>query len=60
MQTGTFTNGLSTVVGDYDKLLVEDYQRSYSWQADQIEELFEDLKECVKSRENHFFGTLIL
>jgi hypothetical protein len=60
MQTGTFTHGLMDVIDDYDKLTVEDYQRSYAWQIEQIEDLFDDLKECVKSRETHFFGTLIL
>jgi uncharacterized protein with ParB-like and HNH nuclease domain len=39
---------------------IEDYQRSYSWEKEQIQEFFDDLKATVVSGETHFFGTLIL
>jgi hypothetical protein len=60
METSPFTPTLNDVVTDYMQLKVEDYQRTFSWGKEQIEELFEDLKECVLSGETHFFGTLIL
>lgn len=60
MQSSPFTPSLLDVVSDFKTLQIEDYQRTYSWEKEQIEEFVEDLKECVRSGENHFFGTLIL
>jgi hypothetical protein len=58
VDTGTLS--LRIVIEQYQQLLVDDYQRTYAWSKDEITELFEDLCECARSRENHFFGTLIL
>ena len=60
MEKSAQTPSLLEVVGTYNALIVEDYQRTYSWQKDQIEELLTDLKDCVTSGDNHFLGTLIL
>jgi hypothetical protein len=51
---------LFSVITEYDLLYVEDYQRTYAWTKDEIDEFFSDLKETAASGETHFFGTLIL
>lgn len=60
MDVGAQTPTLKDVVESYQILRVEDYQRTYSWQREQIDELLLDLKDCSTSNETHFFGTLIL
>jgi hypothetical protein len=53
---------LYSVISEYSKLTVEDYQRTYSWGEEQIDEFFDDLYGCVENPSDrpHFFGTLIL
>lgn len=61
MKTGQSTLSLSEIIKKYDKLRVEDYQRTYSWKDNQIQDLFEDLKATASDDDAyHFFGTLIL
>jgi hypothetical protein len=60
MDIGAQTPTLKDVVESYSALRVEDYQRTYSWQREQIDELLLDLTDCSSSSETHFFGTLIL
>jgi Protein of unknown function DUF262/Protein of unknown function (DUF1524) len=60
MKSSPTTPDLFSVVQSYSKLSIEDYQRTYSWEKEQIDDFFEDLKDCVTSGETHFFGTLIL
>lgn len=54
------TLALGQIVTTYSKLIVEDYQRPYTWGKEEIEDLFSDLWECMSERSTHFFGTLIL
>lgn len=62
MAGGSKMEKLFNVIGEYSKLTVEDYQRTYSWGEEQIDEFFDDLYGCVESPPDqpHFFGTLIL
>ena len=60
MDLGAQTPTLSDVIERYSTLRVEDYQRTYSWQREQIDELLLDLIDCATSEDSHFFGTLIL
>jgi hypothetical protein len=56
------TEKLGSLVKSYEQLEVEDYQRVYVWDADDLSSLFQDIKTCAdfpKDRD-HFFGTLIL
>lgn len=57
---GAQTPTLKDVVESYDILRVEDYQRTYSWQREQIDELLLDIVNSSSSNDSHFFGTLIL
>jgi hypothetical protein len=54
------TRPLGSLVQEYTQLTVEDYQRPYTWESEQIEDYFDDLKESVREVTHHFFGTLIL
>ena len=60
MKSSPTTPDLFSVVQSYSRMGIEDYQRSYSWEKEQIQAFFDDLKACVASGETHFFGTLIL
>ena len=53
------TPKLYDAINDFKEIRVDDYQRTYSWTADQIDDLLADISETVRTRENHFFGTLI-
>lgn len=59
MESNVNTPKLADVIKQFQEIRVDDYQRTYSWRNDQIDELFDDLKETAASGENHFFGTLI-
>lgn len=39
--------------------LIPDFQRPYSWQADNVRSFLEDLESCVESKTNHFFGSVV-
>jgi uncharacterized protein (DUF2267 family) len=61
MKTGQSTLTLLEIVKKYDKLRVEDYQRTYSWSPTQISDLWLDVVETASDpTSDHFFGTLIL
>jgi len=36
------------------------YQRGYAWEKQNIRELFEDVTEAIKSKSNHYIGTIVL
>ena len=36
------------------------YQRDYSWNDDNIDDLFEDINESIETKTNHYIGTFIL
>lgn len=56
------TEKLGSLVKSYNRLEVEDYQRVYVWDADNIQNLWNDLVACADfpADRDHFFGTLIL
>ncbi len=60
MEANANTPSIATVVSDYRRLEVDDYQRSYAWDSQQIHEFFVDLQDAAASGETHFFGSLIL
>ena len=39
--------------------LIPDFQRPYSWQAENIKSFLEDLEACVGVDKNHFFGSVV-
>jgi hypothetical protein len=59
MEANVNTPKLADVIRQFDEIRVDDYQRTYAWGNEQIDEFFDDLRETATSGENHFFGTLI-
>lgn len=59
MESSHNTPSLFDVIKQFEKLKVDDYQRTYAWSRDEIYEFFSDLKSCVSAEDYHFFGTLI-
>jgi hypothetical protein len=49
-----------SVVESLNEISVADYQRSYSWTSNEIDELFRDIDSTIENNDDHFFGTLIL
>jgi hypothetical protein len=61
MKTGQSTLTILEILKKYEKLKVEDYQRTYSWSSIQISDLWLDVLETASEpNSDHFFGTLIL
>jgi len=60
LEASEATQTLLDAIKKYDKIGVDDYQRTYSWEQQQVEEFFADLCETADTREDHFFGTLIV
>lgn len=59
MKAGDGTK-LGEVLRKYSTISVEDYQRSYSWQNDDVDDFFGDLLLAASPEiSSHFFGTLI-
>jgi hypothetical protein len=60
MQKNANTIALRQAVESYQRLSVDDYQRTYQWGLDQIDDLMMDLTDTIDAQDDHFFGTLIL
>jgi hypothetical protein len=60
MQKNANTIPLRQAVESYQRLSVDDYQRTYQWGIDQIDDLMLDLTDTIDAQDDHFFGTLIL
>lgn len=60
MQAAATSAKLGVLLQTYEHFVVDDYQRTYSWKREEISDLFNDLLDTMRSREEHFFGTLIL
>jgi hypothetical protein len=50
MEANANTPTLFDVVKQFKEIKVDDYQRTYAWQKDQIDEFFDDLKESVATQ----------
>lgn len=63
MQTGILPPDLRTIeqlfTGD-TRYAVPQYQRSFAWGPDEIEELWADLKLAIEREKDYFLGTLVL
>ena len=60
MEASANTPALFEVIKNYDAIKVDDYQRTYAWTKDELDDLFDDLLQTVAAQDYHFFGTLIL
>lgn len=61
MKTSEAGMTLGSVLSEYKRIRIEDYQRNYSWGTEDIEYFLTDLRDATDEKvENHFFGTLII
>lgn len=60
MRKNNSTSTLRQAVESHSRLMVDEYQRTYQWGTDQVNDLIEDLFETAEAKDDHFFGTLIL
>lgn len=44
--------------GKYRELQIPLYQRHYDWGTDQLERLWDDLKNLPQDKKEHFFGSI--
>lgn len=57
----TKTLTLSEILGNAKVYAVPKYQRSYSWEIEQWEDLWQDIMELKRNEENiHYLGTIVL
>ena len=59
MKSTAETPALGEIVRSFASIEVDDYQRTYEWEKESIQELFDDLKATRQTGQPHFFGTLI-
>lgn len=59
MKSTAETPALGEIIQSFSAIEVDDYQRTYEWEKEAIQELFDDLKATKTSGQPHFFGTLI-
>lgn len=38
---------------------IPEFQRPYSWQANNVREFLSDLEECIEKQKKHYFGTVV-
>ena len=60
---GTFHQPTECKIGELfleNRLIIPAYQRPYSWNIEQIEDLWLDMRECIKTEQNHYIGPMYL
>ncbi len=60
MVSSSNITSLSSAIGQFDVIEVADYQRNFSWKAEQISELWSDISALGNGDDSHFLGSLIL
>ena len=60
MQLSAEQFSLSKFLSDGTRIRVPEYQRNYAWDAANIDQYFADLDEAIRSKEDHFFGPIVL
>jgi len=60
MERSPNSPSLFDAINLYKQISVEDYQRTYQWTQDEVSDFVTDVFETAESKENHFFGTLIV
>ena len=60
MAVGGSILSLGSLLRDIQQFEVPDFQRNYSWQAENVDAFLEDLVYAAKSNKSHFLGSTIL
>lgn len=56
----TTTNNFSTIVGNNKKFIVPKFQRDYSWNSEQWDDLWQDIETMMSKKEDHYMGYLVM
>lgn len=56
----TSTVSLSDIIGNGKTYIVPPYQRDYSWEKDQWEDLWNDIMNIYKTKNVHYMGSIVL
>lgn len=56
----TSTNNFSTIIGNNRKFIVPKFQRDYSWENEQWDDLWQDIVTMRENHEDHYMGYLVL
>ena len=56
----TTTNNFSTIVGNNKKFIVPKFQRDYSWNSEQWDDLWQDIETMISNKEDHYMGYLVM
>lgn len=56
----TTTENFSTIVGNNKHFVVPKFQRDYSWEKEQWDDLWQDIMDMRQSEEEHYMGYLVL
>ena len=51
---------LAKLLDDGTRIRIPEYQRNYAWEAANIDQYMSDLAEAIRSKEDHFFGSIVL
>lgn len=56
----TSTENFSSIIGTNKKFIVPKFQRDYSWDYEQWDDLWQDICTMIKSKDEHYMGYLVL
>lgn len=56
----TSTNNFSAIIGNNKKFIVPKFQRDYSWDMEQWDDLWMDIESMLENEEDHYMGYLVL
>jgi hypothetical protein len=60
MPTGGQIQNITQLFSTNQVFEVPDFQRNYSWEQKQVDELFSDIQKTNQAQDNHFLGSLII
>lgn len=56
----TTTENFSTIIGNNKRFVVPKFQRDYSWESEQWDDLWRDIEDMRTTNEEHYMGYLVL
>ena len=56
----TSTNNYSTIIGNNKRFMVPKFQRDYSWDSEQWDDLWQDVETMISDEDDHYMGYLVL
>lgn len=60
MPTGGQIQNIAQLIATNERLVVPDFQRNYSWELSQVDDLYRDISLTTANQDSHFLGSVIL